>query len=230
MSANFDGNLTYRDYVVHIFSGILFNIFLLAALFEPDWLLGMMSKNLRNEIVLSLIAIPILYVEGHFILAIDGLFMKEIFKWYFILLVKRFRHKQEKDMQNKAEYHHSEEHYKIVAYKLRQRWYYTMYKKNKFWFFLLLSIRISGQKVIKRDTEGVLVKVKNEDEVLPTRYYVLSDFFKGVCCAACIAFVVSLCVCNWLVTGVMLLVIILARQRTRHYSMLYVKNLYKKRQ
>ena len=38
MSANFDGTLTYRDYVVHVFTGILLNVFLLVAFFPalPD--------------------------------------------------------------------------------------------------------------------------------------------------------------------------------------------------
>lgn len=83
MNTNFDGKLEYRDYVVHLFTGILLNVFLLAALFPalPDrwW-----EYDLPNEIIISLIAIPILFVEGHFLLAIDRLLFIEIPSWFFL--------------------------------------------------------------------------------------------------------------------------------------------------
>ena len=77
MSTNIGGKLEHRNYVVHVFTGILLNVFLLAALFPalPDrwW-----EYDLPNEIIISLIAIPILFLEGHFLLAIDRLLFIEI--------------------------------------------------------------------------------------------------------------------------------------------------------
>ncbi len=40
MKDYYEGSLSYRDYVVHIFTGILFNVFLLAAIWKnlpPYW-------------------------------------------------------------------------------------------------------------------------------------------------------------------------------------------------
>ncbi len=229
MNTDFEGKLTYRDYVVHIFTGVIFNVFLLAALFPvlPDkwW-----EYDLQNEVVWSLVAIPILYLEGQFIHTINRAVMVDVFKNWFILRVKYLRRKQEKKHGNTnddAVSKYSKEHYRTAAYKRRMEWHERLYKKHKFWYFLLLSARISGQKVVKKDKLGDIVKTTKTE--LTTRYYILSDFFKGVCCAAVLVLPFVIWLHNWLVLGIMLFIILLSRQRARFYSMMYVRFRYKKK-
>ena len=81
--------------------------------------------------------------------------------------------------------------------------------------------------MVRKDKDGELVK--NEMTELTTRHYVLSDFFKGVCCAAVFVLPFAIWFHNWLVLGVMLFIILLSRQRARFYSMMYVKHRYKKK-
>lgn len=239
--------LTYRDYVVHIFTGILFNVFLLVV-FWPLLPANWWQYDLQNSLIWSLAAIPILFLEGHFILAIDRFFMIELFKWRFICLVKRHRRKKEKlgtttnkdshefseinctEKEEKGMAPNKEIHYRIAAYKLRMKWYDELYKQCKWLFLLLFSARISGQKVIRKDKDGPLVKTKKEEKkALSTRYYVLSDFFKGICCASVIAGIISLCTANWWAAGAIFVVFVLSKQRERFYSMLYVKERYAKK-
>ena len=232
MNTNFDSALTYRDYVVHIFTGVLFNIFLVAALWPiipADW----RHYEFHNEIIMSLMAIPVLFLEGHLISAIDRLFMVVPFKWYFILLVKHLRHKQEKKY-SRSTYNHKRtrdrEHYRKVAYKLRLRWYDSLLHKHPIFFFLLFSPRILGQKVVRKDKDGILIKTsKKGKKEEAKRYYVLSDFFKGCITAAFIAMGIAFFTSNWFVFIAMVCIIVLSRQRTRYYSMLYVKYRYVKR-
>ena len=198
MNTDFEGKLTYRDYVVHIFTGVIFNVFLLAALFPvlPDkwW-----EYDLQNEVVWSLVAIPILYLEGQFIHTINRAVMVDVFKNWFILRVKYLRRKQEKKHGNTnddAVSKYSKEHYRIAACNMRMEWHEKLYQKHKFWYFLLLSARISGQKVVKKDKLGDIVKTTKTE--LTTRYYILSDFFKGVCCAAVLVLPFVIWFHNWI--------------------------------
>lgn len=85
MTTNFKGELSYRDYVVHVFTGIIFNVFLMLALFMSDSTPKVLTTEIPNQIIISIIAIPILFLEGHFILAIDRLLFIEIPSWYFRL-------------------------------------------------------------------------------------------------------------------------------------------------
>lgn len=229
MNTDFDGILTYRDYVAHIFTGVIFNVFLLAALF-PVLPYKWWEYDLHNEVVWSLVAIPILYLEGQFIHTINRAVMVDVFKNWFILRVKYLRRKQEKKHGNTnddAVSKYSKEHYRTAAYKRRMEWHERLYKKHKFWYFLLLSARISGQKVVKKDKLGDIVKTTKTE--LTTRYYILSDFFKGVCCAAVLVLPFVIWLHNWLVLGIMLFIILLSRQRARFYSMMYVRFRYKKK-
>ena len=134
MSTDLEGKLTYRDYVAHIFTGVIFNVFLLASLFPvlPDkwW-----EYDFNNELIWSLAAIPVLYLEGHFIHAINRFLLVAIPKWVFIFRVKCFRRKQEKG-QKKANNDsilskYSDKHYRIAAYRLRMEWYEKIFKKCK---------------------------------------------------------------------------------------------------
>ena len=84
MKTNFNGALNYRDYVVHIFSGILFNVFLILAL-TPSLTPCFWTFGISNEIILSLLAVPIMFLEGHFLLAIDRFFFVEFPSWIFSL-------------------------------------------------------------------------------------------------------------------------------------------------
>lgn len=230
MSTDFEGKLTYRDYVAHIFTGVIFNVFLLAALFPvlPDkwW-----EYDFNNEFIWSLAAIPILYLEGHFIHAINRFLLVAIPKWWFIFRVKCFRRKQEKGQVNANNdsilSKYSDKHYRIAAYRLRMEWYEKIFEKCKFLFFLFLSVRISGQKIVRKDKDGDLVKIAKTEMTI--RYYVLSDFFKAVGCAALISLIVAACFCNCWAVGVMFAIIFLSRQRARYFSMLYVKYRYKKK-
>ncbi len=156
--------------------------------------------------------------------------MVDVFKNWFILRVKYLRRKQEKKHGNTnddAVSKYSKEHYRTAAYKRRMEWHERLYKKHKFWYFLLLSARISGQKVVKKDKLGDIVKTTKTE--LTTRYYILSDFFKGVCCAAVLVLPFVIWLHNWLVLGIMLFIILLSRQRARFYSMMYVRFRYKKK-
>lgn len=60
------------------------------------------------------------------------------------------------------------------------------------------------------------------------RYYILSDFFKGVGCAAWIALIVALTQQNWIVVVIMAVVIVLSWFRTRFYSSRYAQQYYVK--
>ncbi len=228
MSTNFDGNLSYRDYIVHIFTGILFNLFMLGAFWyslPPYWY----EYEFPHELILSLLAIPVLFLEGHFILAINRLFLvvipQEIFMyrvWY-----RQYLRKKQVLCKNKAI---EDVHYKKVANRVRIRWYKKLYQKSfisKILFFLFFSNRILGQKIVREDKEGSLIETSDtKKEAASNRYYVLSDFFKGVGTAAFIALVFAVCQHNWKVVCILLGIIILAKQRARFFSMLYVKYKY----
>lgn len=136
MNTDFEGKLTYRDYVVHIFTGVIFNVFLLAALFPvlPDkwW-----EYDLNNELIWTLVAIPILFLEGHLVLAIDRLVNVEIRKLYYILRVKYLRHKHKrKRKQLKNNTVNSNGYDRIVAYRMRMRGYNNLFNKCGIRFFL----------------------------------------------------------------------------------------------
>jgi hypothetical protein len=220
MSANFDGNLTYRDYVVHIFSGILLNMFLLAALYTPGTILPnslyeiIQKLDFSGEIILSLMAIPILFLEGHFLLAIDRFLFVELPTWY----LDRKRNKYSKpDNHETAVYSY---------YTVRKQ----LYIKSKLLFYLLFTKRIVGQRIIK-EVKGNCKLVKSQkDSGLSRRYYVLSDFFKGCGLAAWIALFVAFANHNWWCVATLGAVIVLAWLRCRFYSRLYVKEKYKKKE
>lgn len=212
MTTNFDGKLEYRDYVVHIFTGILFNVFLLAALWPtlPD---GWWKYNLHNEIIISLIAIPILFFEGHLLLAIDRLLFIEIPTWFFCI-------------KNKKSFPVSGQSNKNPFRTARK----NLYEKRPAFFTLLFGKRIIGQKVIQKAKHPDYVKTTDQEKnSVLHRYYILSDFFKGVGCAAWIALIVALIQQNKIVLVIMAAVIILSWFRTRFYSSRYAKQYYIKK-
>ena len=195
MSTNFDGKLTYRDYVVHIFTGILFDVFLILALNPP---LGeyCYALDTSNEIILSLIAIPILFLEGHFLLAIDRLFFVEIPTWIFRKTKVSFR-----DAKTK------------------------LFERHRFLFILLFGKRILGQKIILEIEQSEKSPLFDPDIANNShRYYILSDFFKGEGCAAWIALIVSFVQCNCFAIVILLVVVVLSWFRARFYSRMYVKS------
>lgn len=213
MKDYYDESLSYRDYVVHIFTGILFNLFLLAAVWTilpPNW----WEYELHNEILLLLIAIPVFFLEGHFILAIDRFLFMEFFSWLLHLINRKIRKKQ--DIKEEEQ---SDEDESSSNKKEREE----LYGKCEKFFYLLFAKRVIGQKIILK------VDKKKKLEKTPAnicRYDMLSDFFKGVGCAAWIALFMALFVCNWCIAGCMLAVIVLSWLRCRYYSWLYVKNAY----
>ena len=219
MSANFDGNLTYRDYVVHIFSGILFNVFLLAALYTPDTILPdslyeiIQKLDFSGEIIFSIMAIPVLFLEGHFLLAIDRFLFIELPTWYFDC--KRNKN-SEPDNQKDAENPY------CTARK-------QLYRKFKLLFHLLFTKRIIGQRIIKEVKENCILVKSKKGSGSSRRYYVLSDFFKGCGFAAWIALFVAFAKHNWWCVAALGAVIVLAWLRCRFYSRLYVKNTYIKK-
>lgn len=237
-----EDKLTYRDFVANIFTGVLFNIFLLGVLWEKlplQW----QEYKLHNEVILSLIAIPVLYLEGHFILAIDRFFFVEIPKYYFICAVL-FSRKTKNQVQSQEQ---EPVHYRIEAYKKRIDWYKKLYKFpdedemkryniwkiliNKILFFIFLSPRIYGQRVIREDKDGSLVKsIDAKKKKRSSRYYVKSDFFRGVCCAAIITGIIAACLYNWIAVGILAGVVVLSWMRARFYSLQYVKDRYEKKQ
>jgi len=231
MSENFDGSLTYRDYVVHVFTGILFNVFLVAASYTPDTILPnslceMIQKlDFATEIILSLMAISIFFLEGHFLLTIDRFFFVELPSWLYGLRKQRGKMAEKDDdvIGEKSDgYSHVSAPYRSAREKL--------FQKCKMPFYLLFGKRIIGQKIIRKSIDGTLVKTKNENKKsLSKRYYVLSDFFKGCGLAAWIALFVAVANHNWLCVAALGVVIILAWLRCRFYSRLYVKNRYKKK-
>ncbi|MBO4738300.1 MAG: hypothetical protein J5606_01935 [Bacteroidales bacterium] len=226
MSTNINGNLTYRDFVVHIFTGILFNLFLIVALWST--LFPYCEEYARyDKVALSLVvAIPILFLEGHFILAIDRFFFIEIPKCYFMFRVCWF-HRYLRKLRQKPKQKTTYIHYRKVAYRLRIIFRKKLWHKHKILFFIFLLPRISGQKVLREAKDGALVETSNlKNEADYNRCYVLSDFFKGVCCATMITLVVAVCAYNWVAVGILLLIFILSRMRERFYSMLYVKYRY----
>lgn len=220
MNEILDSKLEYRDYVVHIFSGILFDVFLLTAIWPtlpPLW----WEHELHNAVVWSIIAIPVLFLEGHFILATDRFFFIEFPFWCFDLK------KQKKKNQRTGEKPSDDDDQESAPYrKAREK----MYQKCKILFYLLFGKRIIGQKIIRKEKIGPLVKTRNGDkESQARRYYVMSDFFKGVGLSAWIAIVVAFALQNWCAIVVLGLVIVLAWLRCRFYSRLYVEYRYKKK-
>lgn len=233
MSANFDGYLTYRDYVVHIFTGILFNVFMVAALYTPDTVLPnslyeMVQKlDSATEIILSLMAIPVLFIEGHFLLAIDRFLFVELPSWLYGLKKQKKSQVADKNddmIEKKTDcYGHVSAPYRTARE--------NSYRKCKIIFYLFFEKRIIGQKIIRKSIDGALVKTKNEKKKsLSNRYYVLSDFFKGCGLAAWIALFVAVDRHNWSCVAALGTVIVLAWLRCRFYSRLYVKHGYKKKE
>lgn len=220
MSETLDGKLEYRDYVVHIFSGILSDVFLLTAFWPtlpPHW----WEQELHNAVVWSIIAIPVLFLEGHFIMAIDRFLFIELPSWCFDLK------KQKKKSKGTDEKMFDGDNQVSAPYrKAREK----LYQKCKILFHLLFGKRVIGQKIIRKEKVGPLVKIKKEDKESQTgRYYAMSDFFKGVGLSAWIAVVVAFALQNWRAVVVLCVVIVLAWLRCRFYSRLYVKYRYKKK-
>lgn len=227
MSAGFDGNLSYRDYVVHIFTGILFNVFLVAAFYTPDTILPHSISDILQKldattgIILSLVAIPILFLEGHFLLQIDRFLFLELPTW--LLECKEYRCSgtdcQNDDINNKTK----EKPY----YALRKQ----LYEKHRLLFHLLFTKRVAGQRIIKESKKGIkLVETKDKDKKsYSTRYYELSDFFKGCGAAAWISLVFACIKHNWWCAAILGVVIVLSWLRCRCYSKLYVANCFEKK-
>lgn len=266
MSTNFDGTLTYRDYVVHIFTGILFNVFLVAVFWlqlPSNW----WEYELHNGFIWAVVAIPVLFLEGHLVLAVSRIIHFEFFKVDFILSVKRYRKKQKQEAKNERQspknnnqanlfpskfvkYHYEEIveknddeyndedanvgqeiHYRKAAFKLRVKWEENLWRQYRWLFFILFYARISGQKIIKKDKDGPIVKTTKENKLeVASRYYVLSDFFKGVCCASFIALIMAICAHRWWVVVTMLGIYILSWLRERCFSFLYVDKAYVKKE
>ncbi|MBQ7489411.1 MAG: hypothetical protein IJT51_02695 [Bacteroidales bacterium] len=226
MSAKIDGTLTYRDYVVHVFTGTLFNVFLLAALYTPDTtLFNPLSEMLQKldsttEIILSLVSIPILFIEGHFLLAIDRFLFIESPTWLF------FDKKHNKDKSGNQSCADNDTQSELPYYAWRKQ----LYENRRLLFHLLFTKRIIGQRIIKEVKKDVkLVKKKGESGNLSTRYYILSDFFKGCGTSAWIALAVAVVKHNWWCVAVLGAVIVLAWLRCRFYSKLYVRTRYEKK-
>lgn len=204
MESDIFRSLSYRDLVVYIFTGLLFNLFLWAALW-PILPVNFWEYDLQNEVIWSLIAIPVLFLEGHFILAVDRLLFVEIPQ---IISVK---YKKER-MANKAK-----------AFKECRR---DLKTNCSFLFYLLFGKRITGQITIQDKQSKQKIESENS---ITDRYYILSDFFKGIGCSAWVALFVALYYCNWCVLFVLLAIIVLSWLRTRFYSSLYVRKVYKKK-
>lgn len=214
MTTNFKGDLSYRDYVVHVFTGIIFNVFLMLALFMPDSTPKVLTTEIPNQIIISIIAIPIFFLEGHFILAIDRLLFIEIPSWFF-------RIKNKKSVSGSGQPNKS-------PFRAARK---DLYEKHPTLFTVLFGKRIIGQKVIQKAKHPDYVKTTGQNKLsVLHRYYILSDFFKGVGCAAWIALIVALTQQNWIVIVIMTVVIVLSWFRTRFYSSRYAKQYYVKKE
>ncbi len=218
MKTNFDGELNYRDYVVHIFSAILFNVFLFLAL-KPSIPPCLWDLELHNELILTLVAIPILFLEGHFLLAIDRFLFVELFSWMFNSKNKASSIKKDEneDYEDPSDKYDQE----LAPYRSAREHLYDKYK-CKVLFYLLFGKRIIGQSIIREKKYGFW-KAGTKNEKKRLRYDALSDFFKGVGCGAWIALIVAFTQKNWYAVAVLFGIIVLAWLRCRFYSMLYVK-------
>ena len=225
MNTIYDGELSSRDYVVHIFTGVLFNVFLFLAL-RPSLSPWIFTLDIPSELILTLVAIPVMFLEGHFLLAFDRFIFVEFPSWMFGLKNRRnadgkntnvtIENQSEGDDQVSAPYREFRE---------------NLFKHRcKLPFYLLFGKRIIGQKIIRKSKDETLVKTNIENnKALSKRYYVLTDFFKGVGCGAWVAFIVACAKQNWQAVAVLGGVIILAWLRCRFYSRLYVKYRYAKK-
>lgn len=83
METGFDGKIAYRDYAVHFFTGVLFNFFLLLVFYPIYGIPKIFTEDIPNELIVSIIAIPILFLEGHFLSAIDRLLFMELPSWIY---------------------------------------------------------------------------------------------------------------------------------------------------
>lgn len=222
-NANIVGKLEYRDYVVHVFTGILLNLFLLAACRNSfPW--HLLMRNLPNQIILSLIAIPVLFLEGHFLLAIDRFFFIDFPSWIYEIKDKKTTKGTNAGNATEGQ---DEEEQEPASYRMARE---NLYDKCKGIFILLFGKRIIGRKTIRERKDGPLVKTKKDDKKnLAKRYYVLSDFFKGVGLSAWIALIVACTQKDWPIVAALGIVIVLAWLRCRFCSMLYVKYHYAKK-
>lgn len=221
METGFDGKIAYRDYVVHFFTGVLFNFFLLLVFYPIYGIPKIFTEDIPNELIVSIIAIPILFLEGHFLSAIDRLLFMELPSWIY----------EKNNTISSAEGKLFRRSFKDA----RKKWY----KKCPVFFIILFGKRITGQKTIReiKNEEELVINKNEENKVLVQRYYVLSDFFKGVGCAAWIAFIIAVVqlfrfatLLSWVILGILLMVILLSWFRCRFYSKLYVRYYYKKNQ
>ena len=210
MGTIIDNQLTYRDNVVHIFTGILFNVFMAVA-YCNNISSNLWEIELKNEIILSFLAIPVFFLEGHLLLAIDRIFFIDIPRTYFLLKSRKM------DTNTDTE----------EIYLTARR---NFYNKHSFLFKLLCGKRIIGQKVIQEKENNLDLKTKREDNAeLCSRYYILSDFFKGCGISAWIALIVACVKHNWWAVIIFSVLLFLLRQRCSFYSSSYVKNKYAKK-
>ena len=172
MNTIYDGELNYRDYVVHIFTGVLFNVFLFLAL-RPSLSPWIFTLDIPNELILTLVAIPVMFLEGHFLLAFDRFIFVEFPSWVFGLKERRnadgkntnvtIENQSEGDDQVSAPYREFRD---------------NLFKHRcKLPFYLLFGKRIIGQTIICEEKYESLMETGFEDEKKCSRYYVLSDFF-----------------------------------------------------
>lgn len=138
--------------------------------------------------------------------------------------------KKDDSNNNENSKNEQEIHYRKAAYKLRIKWEDNLWDQHKWLFVLLFYARRNGQKIIRKDKDGPIIKTTDENKLeVASRYYVLSDFFKGICCSSIITFIIALFTHRWWIAVAMFIVFIFSWLRERCFSMLYVKTAYAKK-
>lgn len=208
--------LNYRDCITHLCNGVAFNAILLMTSGAWRYIPFPLNCGGFDSALLLSVAIPLLYVESHLILAINTLVYDVLFWnwqhsqlvklycehqfWFYLLFCATIRGQRVLQYQYYNEDFSQEEdnsRYEATEDSI------TLYKKQKNW------IRERRKKV-----------------ELTTRDNTLVGLFKGIKIDAFIGAILAIIfVSDWIISVGCLLIFVLAWAREYKYSRLYVINL-----
>ena len=188
-----DSKLTYRDTLTLVFVSIITDVFILFSLrsiVNWEWL---MSCDTKNTCIIGIISIPLLYLEGHLIYALDNLFFIE-------LLSQKFR-------------------FKLYNCKCTRWLFYIIYSSRIFGQKCIIASN-GNKEVTKEIIDNLFTKIIDN---ISDRYYVIADFCKGAMFACMCAGIISCIYEDWMAVCGFAMCYFLLYFRAKRYSILYVK-------
>ena len=202
--------LTYRDFIQVIFNGILANIALLFGLYicGIDHIIDneVFKLLMDYQLIGTIILLPVFFVEGHSIIALD----KIIFN---LILCKRIR----------LILFFSDCKFKRCLFDILYGC--RIYGQKCYLFENYLRSRQGD--VFRNDIQQIIEeKKKSESSEKINRYNTFADFFKGFCLIMFTLLIITFIQSEWMWFSVFMFIWLCSLRRQWFYSNLYVKKNY----